>query len=212
MSRHGDNIFRRKDKRWEGRYICGRTEDGRARYKSVYAHSYAECRQKLDAHQMATELRGRRMTVSQLFEIWLESRKNSVKLSTYTNYRTLYTNHIKSVLGGLPCESITAEMLNKYVSSLTESGNIFGGEFSANSVLAYWIEYTETNCENRRRNCGRHFLSALLGSLGCYFKVYIRGFTGRFHYARLDEGRTRDDYLLLRRNKTSYFQNRAVGL
>lgn len=139
MSRHGDNIFRRKDKRWEGRYICGRTEDGRARYKSVYAHSYAECRQKLDAHQTAAEFRGRRMTVSQLFEIWLESRKNSVKLSTYTNYRTLYTNHIKSVLGGLPCESITAEMLNKYVSSLTESGNIFGGEFSANSVKAVMI-------------------------------------------------------------------------
>ena len=61
MSRHGDNIFRRKDKRWEGRYICGRTENGRARYKSVYAHSYAECRQKLDAHQTAAEFRGRRM-------------------------------------------------------------------------------------------------------------------------------------------------------
>ncbi len=139
MSRHGDNIFRRKDKRWEGRYICGRTENGRARYKSVYAHSYAECRQKLDAHQTAAEFRGRRMTVSQLFEIWLESRKNSIKMSTYTGYRTLYTNHIKSVLGGLPCESITAEMLNKYAADLIESGNVFGGELSANSVKAVMI-------------------------------------------------------------------------
>lgn len=139
MSRHGENIFRRKDKRWEGRYISDRTEDGRARYKSVYAHSYAECRQKLNEHQAATELSCRKMTVSRLFEIWLESRKNSVKLSTYTNYKTLYTNHIKDILGGLPCDSVTAEMLNKYVSDLIESGNIFGGELSANSAKAVLI-------------------------------------------------------------------------
>lgn len=139
MSRHGENIFRRKDKRWEGRYICGRTEDGRARYKSVYAHSYTECRQKLDKHQTETVLPERKITVSQLFEVWADSRKNSVKQSTYTNYDTLYTNHIKNILGGLPCESITADMLNKYASYLIECGNILGGELSANSVKAVLI-------------------------------------------------------------------------
>ena len=29
-------IYLRKDGRWEGRYICGRKPDGRARYISVY--------------------------------------------------------------------------------------------------------------------------------------------------------------------------------
>ena len=31
MARHGENIRKRKDGRWEGRYIKGRTPDGKAK-------------------------------------------------------------------------------------------------------------------------------------------------------------------------------------
>ncbi len=31
MARKGENIYRRKDGRWEGRYIADRAKDGRAR-------------------------------------------------------------------------------------------------------------------------------------------------------------------------------------
>ena len=41
MPRRGENIYKRKDGRWEGRYICGRKPDGRARYISVYGPSTA---------------------------------------------------------------------------------------------------------------------------------------------------------------------------
>lgn len=99
MSRHGENIFKRKDKRWEGRCICGRTEEGRARYKSVYAHSYAECQRKLNAFKENPKSSEAKVTVSRLFEEWLESRKNRVKQSTYVNYRTLYDNHIRDIIG-----------------------------------------------------------------------------------------------------------------
>ena len=47
MSRRGKNIFKRKDGRWEGRYISSYMENGRAKYSSVYAYSYVECSQKL---------------------------------------------------------------------------------------------------------------------------------------------------------------------
>ena len=47
MARRGENIYKRKDGRWEGRYKCGFTNDGKAKYRSVYAHSYAEVRAKL---------------------------------------------------------------------------------------------------------------------------------------------------------------------
>lgn len=32
MSKKGENIYKRKDKRWEARYIKGYTSDGTARY------------------------------------------------------------------------------------------------------------------------------------------------------------------------------------
>ena len=42
MTRKGENIYKRKDGRWEGRYIAGRCASGRAKYRSVYAWSYLE--------------------------------------------------------------------------------------------------------------------------------------------------------------------------
>ena len=41
MARKGENIYKRKDGRWEARYIVSRDENGRAKYRSVYAKSYS---------------------------------------------------------------------------------------------------------------------------------------------------------------------------
>lgn len=46
MSRKGENIYKRKDGRWEGRYIKARSESGKAVYGSVYASSYQEAKKK----------------------------------------------------------------------------------------------------------------------------------------------------------------------
>lgn len=46
MARRGENIYKRKDGRWEGRYKCGFNSDGKARYRSVYAVTYQEVREK----------------------------------------------------------------------------------------------------------------------------------------------------------------------
>ena len=47
MARKGENIYKRKDGRWEGRYGAGRLPDGRARYRSVYGKTYREVKEKL---------------------------------------------------------------------------------------------------------------------------------------------------------------------
>ncbi len=45
--RRGENIYKRRDGRWEGRYIYSRDEKGKAIYPSVYGHSYVETKEKL---------------------------------------------------------------------------------------------------------------------------------------------------------------------
>lgn len=45
MARRGENIYKRGDGRWEGRYIRGRTPEGRAQYGYVYAATYSACRE-----------------------------------------------------------------------------------------------------------------------------------------------------------------------
>ncbi len=46
MSRKGENIYKRKDGRWEARYIASHDENGHSKYKSVYAKSYTEVKKK----------------------------------------------------------------------------------------------------------------------------------------------------------------------
>ena len=47
MARRGDNIHKRKDGRWEGRYRKGRHPDGSILYGSLYGKSYSEVKEKL---------------------------------------------------------------------------------------------------------------------------------------------------------------------
>ena len=52
MSKKGENIYKRNDGRWEGRYKCGFDENGKTKYKSVYSKSYKECKIKLNHAKM----------------------------------------------------------------------------------------------------------------------------------------------------------------
>ena len=45
-NRGNGSLHLRKDGRWEGRYIRGRTPEGRAQYGYVYAATYSACREK----------------------------------------------------------------------------------------------------------------------------------------------------------------------
>ena len=48
MPRRGENIYKRKDGRWEGRYIKFSAADGKAKYGFIYSKTYAEVKTKLE--------------------------------------------------------------------------------------------------------------------------------------------------------------------
>ena len=47
MARHGENIRKRKDGRWEGRYLVYSEEKGKKIYRSVYGGTYEVAKEKL---------------------------------------------------------------------------------------------------------------------------------------------------------------------
>lgn len=47
MPRRGENIYKRKDGRWEGRYIRSYDAENKAKYAYVYGKTYSEVKQKL---------------------------------------------------------------------------------------------------------------------------------------------------------------------
>mgnify|MGYP000862180508 CR=1 FL=1 len=86
MPRKGENICKRKDGRWEGRYIKGR--DGKkAIYGYVYSKSYSEIRKKLILKRAEYALEENEPSAStmkdtlfsELSEMWLRSIQSSVK-------------------------------------------------------------------------------------------------------------------------------------
>ena len=124
MARRGENIYKRKDGRWEGRYKNGFKPDGKTKYSSVYGKSYAEVRSSLVQKrvQLQTEAPVCRLKFGEIIHIWLKSLKNTVKESTYANYLMKIEKHILSKLGGISYDKLTAETLNDFVAERLESG------------------------------------------------------------------------------------------
>ena len=124
MARRGENIYKRKDGRWEGRYKNGFKPDGKTKYSSVYGKSYAEVRSTLIQKrvQIQNEAPVCRLKFGEIIQMWLKSLKNTVKESTYANYLMKIEKHILSRLGGISYDKLTVETLNDFVADRLESG------------------------------------------------------------------------------------------
>lgn len=125
MPRRGENIYKRKDGRWEGRYIRGRTPAGKAEYGYVYAKSYAACREKRRRMEAAlpqkTMLTGE-MSVCQAADFFLSERRSTLKTSTIGRYEYMIRHYIVPELGTLFLRDLTAEKLSAFFSRLQDRG------------------------------------------------------------------------------------------
>ena len=139
MSRRGDSIHKRSDGRWEGRYISGRNEFGKAVYKSVYSRSYADCSEKLKLARCNLLPVSKPMTVDELFTAWHLSRKNKVKKSTYANYKTLYENYLHERFGSMKADDLNLFLLNRFVDDMLTNGGKRGLGLSAATVQTVMI-------------------------------------------------------------------------
>lgn len=124
MPRRSENIYKRKDGRWEGRFKSGYNADGKARYRSVYGKTYTEVRIKLSSLKAESKQYGAvcRLTVKELFEEWMSAISFKVKKSTYANYRMKADVHILPVFGKVQYEKLTAKMLHDFIAQKLRSG------------------------------------------------------------------------------------------
>ncbi len=112
MSRRGENIYKRKDGRWEGRY---KSDGFSGKYKYIYAHTYKETKEKLT--QLKTKQpskSNKRISASSICEQWLEFKKQDIKESTYIKYHNIISKHIKPFFGNLYINSLQDEDIQKF--------------------------------------------------------------------------------------------------
>lgn len=129
MARHGENIYKRKDGRYEGRYVTGKKSNGTTRFGYVYGMRYTDVKKRLlekkaEIQQtIRPEAAVRGMTVEKWMRSWLETDLlGGIKASSYLTYQNQMNRHILPYLGRMQMTSITPDMVHSFLECLQAKG------------------------------------------------------------------------------------------
>jgi len=145
MPRRGENIYKRKDGRWEGRYIKEYVEE-KAVYGYIYAKTYAEVKKKLAS---ARELPSKKEQVTiqeptqqivlsfgMVAAEWLEVSKVQLKDSSIVKYTNLLTDYILPFWEDKAIDSIIIENIVEYSNTLLLCGGKKGEGLAPKTVTS----------------------------------------------------------------------------
>lgn len=113
-----ENIRKRSDGRWEGRFSVKDPVTGRRKDKSVYAGTYAQAKEKLaemkyrlnkEAAESTAPHEEDTVLLEDVAEEWLIKTAVSKKHSTYIKYRRIYENHIAPKIAGISLAGISKD-------------------------------------------------------------------------------------------------------
>ncbi|MGX7149862.1 tyrosine-type recombinase/integrase [Enterococcus ureasiticus] len=123
----GENIYKRKDGRWEGRYPKARKADGSIYYGYIYGRSYRTVREQLLEKRLfhSLEQRSYQERFQGTFEtwsiIWLNQlMKENIKESTYSSYQNKLSLHILPIIGKTPLHRVDKKQLERLVDQLKD--------------------------------------------------------------------------------------------
>lgn len=140
MPRTGENIYKRKDGRWEGRYLKGKTNAGKGSYGYVYGKTYREVKEKqLKAMtQLATLNIPAETKTDDAFEetalSWLSATEAQVKESSAVKYRSLLEKHILPTFRDCRFCELTNEKIQTFSTELLTGGGTHGRGLAAKTV------------------------------------------------------------------------------
>lgn len=122
MARTGENIYKRKDGRYEGRYIKGYDINGKAQWGYVYGKTYADAKEKLAEQRVSaknsTQLVSSDLTLAAWIEKWIDAQKQ-IKLTTKMMYQSHLKNHIAGGIGNVKLKKLNEDIIQAFVDDLT---------------------------------------------------------------------------------------------
>ncbi|MFR3685771.1 MAG: tyrosine-type recombinase/integrase [Enterococcus sp.] len=125
MSRRGENIYKRKDGRWEGRYIRDYRSDGSIHYGYVYAYTYKEVRKALLPLKLkeVSVKKSSALTIPTMtvwLKEWLHARKEELKPSTYATYQYKLQRYVLPFIVGKELTEFTEESVRSLITTWQE--------------------------------------------------------------------------------------------
>ena len=140
MPRKGENIYKRKDGRWEGRYIQGRTPSGKAKYGFVYGKTYREAKAKLlqaaaikqNGNLSESDSHGDSFTA--VAQEWFEATTPHLKVSSGNKYWNLLNTYLLPEFADKTIPCITHQGIEAWCNRLLSSGGKAGKGLSPKTV------------------------------------------------------------------------------
>lgn len=131
MARRGENIRKRSDGRWEGRYIKEHDITGKAKYGSVYAKTYVEVKRKLldinlQISNQALPIKDQKMTFREVLYLWLENNRIKLKPQTYANYHYMIETHVVPCIDAIRVSDVDARFINAFLLQKSVNGRLDG--------------------------------------------------------------------------------------
>ncbi len=141
MPRKGENIYKRKDGRWEGRYVKCRS-DKKTIYGYVYAKSYSEVKKKVNLKRAEIVLEESKLPkvslkdapFSTVAESWLMYMKSLVKESTWIKYRNTLKCQLIPQIGMNNISTIDYETVTMMCNEMLMFGGKAGNGLSSKTV------------------------------------------------------------------------------
>ena len=128
---NGDgSIRKRKDGRWEGRYVVGHDPiTGKMISRNVLGKTQAQVKEKLrtaiENSKRLDYTQTGKYTVGQWMDEWFEAyAKVKVRPSSHQTYKGYIENHIKPNIGDIPIEKLTSLQLQKFYRLLLTEGRV----------------------------------------------------------------------------------------
>lgn len=144
MAKRGDNIRKRKDGRWEGRYKKGRSAEGNIIYGSVYGKTYKEVKEKMVSilsHPLPQTIsRSQGRTFSEVLNLWMDNNRLRLKGGTINKYQSLIDTHIMPELGSIKITELSSTRINTFLDGKISKGRVDGsGGLSASYVRSIML-------------------------------------------------------------------------
>lgn len=121
----GENIYKRKDGRWEGRYKKGYDKNQKIIYGYCYGHSYRETKEKLNRAKAEWLLQpsakltpSRKKTFTEYCVQWIRLNENRLKTSTLAKYHSILEKHIVPKIGSYVPEKLNSDIITQFSNEL----------------------------------------------------------------------------------------------
>lgn len=139
MARRGENIYKRKDGRYEGRYIKNYDLSGKAVYGYVYSRNYsdlklrlAKCKSEKNNHSNNSNI-----LLVDLLNDWINA-QNYLKPTTKRVYKSHIKNHIAPCIGRVQLKKLSSEKIQHFINDLKLSATTKKAVFyTLKSALSY---------------------------------------------------------------------------